>query len=601
VNKTLAGLVAALLLPAALAQTPSASSAASDFSATPKTKRFIACPVYRDTTDGRKSGCWLATEGESGIRFDLHHALTKPQLGREVLVEGEVAVEVAGGDADACGGAVLQPARVSVLATACAPVIIPAEEHKGRRFVLSGSVMTPNHLPQPQPAPPYVTRSFTINFDFADDYLLYQHAEVRIQEAVRLAQLGKARLLRVTGYAATAPTRVSGRSISEDASLARARAGMVTLALTRLGVPAAQIEQHVKTDPAPDAAAPAALREASKRRVTIDVVMDEPMTAPRVAAESFPLAPPPPYVPPETPQGSGALAAVMLTEPGLSTHVVYRPRNLATVPALDLPVVAFANGGCANVGNRFRYFLSEIASHGFIAIATGVLGPPEVERSSSSSTFKPPPAPGTPAALSSSGKGASTMSSQLQDAITWAATENTRIGSPYFGKINTAQVAVMGQSCGGLQAIEAALNDPRVKTLGVWNSGVLDNLQLMQDIAAARLDKAALQRLRVPALYVTGEASDVAYANAEDDVARINHVPVFRAWRERTGHSGTYREPNGGAFGRVAVAWLSWQLKGDPQAAKMFIGSSCGLCTQAEWHVNKKNIDGPPNPVAQQR
>ena len=25
---------------------------------------FVACPVYRDTNQGRKSGCWLATENQ---------------------------------------------------------------------------------------------------------------------------------------------------------------------------------------------------------------------------------------------------------------------------------------------------------------------------------------------------------------------------------------------------------------------------------------------------------------------------------------------------------------------------------------------------------
>ena len=33
--------------------------------------RFVACPIYRDADSGRKSGCWLATDPASGIRYDL--------------------------------------------------------------------------------------------------------------------------------------------------------------------------------------------------------------------------------------------------------------------------------------------------------------------------------------------------------------------------------------------------------------------------------------------------------------------------------------------------------------------------------------------------
>jgi hypothetical protein len=76
--------------------------------------------------------------------------------------------------------------------------------------------------------------------------------------------------------------------------------------------------------------------------------------------------------------------------------------------------------------------------------------------------------------------------------------------------------------------------------------------------------------------------------NAEDDFARLLHIPVFRAWREKTGH-GVHHEPNGGAFS-VAVAWVQWQLQ-VTRAAAMFVGANCGPCSNPEWHVRKKGID----------
>ena len=68
-------------------------------------------------------------------------------------------------------------------------------------------------------------------------------------------------------------------------------------------------------------------------------------------------------------------------------------------------------------------------------------------------------------------------------------------------------------------------------------------------------------------------------------------MPVFHAWREKTGHGGTYREPDGGAFGKVAVDWLRWQLLGDADASKTFVCAACSLCIDAAWHVKKKLID----------
>ncbi|TRZ66530.1 MAG: alpha/beta hydrolase [Rhodocyclaceae bacterium] len=328
-------------------------------------------------------------------------------------------------------------------------------------------------------------------------------------------------------------------------------------------------------------------------------VFAQTASIPREGEHGRSTLPPPYYVTPETPQGTGPFPAIMESDPGLLTHTIYRPQDLGALGSARLPIVAFANGACNNLGNSFRYFLTEIASHGFMAIAIGPIGP-NVHEFGSSGFGQP--APGSPAAaLAAAGKLVSatpasgpgpayTTATQLIDAMDWAQKENTRRDGAYFGKLDTGQIAVMGMSCGGLQAIDAA-HDPRVKTLGVWNSGAYPSDHRAMEIAAARATKASVMTLQLPTIYVTGDPSDVAFANAEDDFTRIAGVPLFRAWREKTGHSGTYRESNGGEFATVAVTWLLWQLKGDRTAARMFTGPDCGLCRQPEWHVRRKNID----------
>jgi hypothetical protein len=43
------------------------------------------------------------------------------------------------------------------------------------------------------------------------------------------------------------------------------------------------------------------------------------------------------------------------------------------------------------------------------------------------------------------------------------------------------------------------------------------------------------------------------------------------------------------------VSWLDWQLRGDKQAAKRFIGRDCGLCADPRWAVERKRIDANTN------
>ncbi len=78
---------------------------------------------------------------------------------------------------------------------------------------------------------------------------------------------------------------------------------------------------------------------------------------------------------PEARIGSGPYPALMEAAPGLPTHTVYRPADLGA--AGKLPVVAWGNGACANAGNSFRWFLSDIASYGYLVIAVGpIVTPP---------------------------------------------------------------------------------------------------------------------------------------------------------------------------------------------------------------------------------
>lgn len=130
---------------------------------------------------------------------------------------------------------------------------------------------------------------------------------------------------------------------------------------------------------------------------------------------------------------------------GSPGHVIVRPANLDAFPKNGtLPVIAWGNGGCAIDSKSFMGFMQTVASHGFLVIGTA-------------------PIEGAPQRRANV--------DDLRGAIDWADKENARDGSPLEGKIALNEVAAMGSSCGGFLSIEVGA-DPRVKTIGVFNSGV---------------------------------------------------------------------------------------------------------------------------------
>jgi dienelactone hydrolase len=265
---------------------------------------------------------------------------------------------------------------------------------------------------------------------------------------------------------------------------------------------------------------------------------------------------------------------------------VYRPQDLSKVKG-KLPIIAWGNGACVNNGLAHRNFLMEIASHGYLAIAIGPpIAPPAQAKGA-------PKGDGKQGAPKGDGKqaaaGPATKSSQLLDAISWALGENNRKGSPYNGKLDASKIAVMGMSCGGIQSYAVA-TDPRVKLVGIFNSGILPapsgpGTPAMEDVRKDQLDK-----LHSPIFYVTGDKTDIAYENGMDDFKRITKVPAIHTYKDGVSHGGTYSQPNGGDFARVAVAMLNWQLKGEKNESKMFLGANCGLCQEAGWHVETKGF-----------
>ena len=315
-----------------------------------------------------------------------------------------------------------------------------------------------------------------------------------------------------------------------------------------------------------------------------------PPAAPPAALAAAPAAPsaglaPPPDAPPVKSPPPGPYAVSVLAEPTLTTHTVYRPTDLTPFKAAKrLPIVAWGNGACSNAGLLFQTFLTQIASNGFVVIASGPKDAP-LPAFATARPGQPAPPPVDQKNLPPP----MTKDADLVTAIDWAIKQNADKASPYFGKLDPGKVAVMGQSCGGLQAT-AVSGDPRIKTTVIWNSGVF-KAGTAPPMSMSGATKESLKKFHAPVAYFLGGPTDIAYANGKDDFSLLPTpgVPVFLG-SIHSGHGGTYNQPGGGRFGEVGVAWLKWRLNGDKAAAKYFEGADCTLCKDPIWEVAKKNM-----------
>lgn len=234
-------------------------------------------------------------------------------------------------------------------------------------------------------------------------------------------------------------------------------------------------------------------------------------------------------------------------EQSLRHHTIYRPQTL--LDGDKLPIVAWGNGGCESSGLNQAEFLSEIASHGYIAIAHGA-----------------PNGAGSPRG----------SAAELIKAIDWAIAENARECSQFYGKLDVENIATVGWSCGGELSHRAAV-DPRVDTGVALNSGFINN------------ESAVIAQFHAPMAIFNGNQSAIEYSNGLREYRDVNNVPIYHANHANLDHGSAYFQNNGGDMGRAVVGWLNWQLKDDTSATGqgLFFGNNCFMCGNPWTSMNK--------------
>lgn len=200
-----------------------------------------------------------------------------------------------------------------------------------------------------------------------------------------------------------------------------------------------------------------------------------------------------------------------------------------------LPVYIHGNGACTHYSGDYQPMFIEMVKNGYVVISVGAVdGDITV----------------------------SDMDDNLLDAVDWVCRQSSTSGSEFYQMIDRFKIAVGGHSCGGAQAISVSY-DPRVSTTMVLNAG-------MGNIEMAHANANSLKQYHKPVIYLIGGPEDIAYSNANIDFESINHVPVVSV-NFPVGHAGTYKQPEGGVLGKVALMWLDWQLKGKKEASRFFL------------------------------
>ncbi len=338
--------------------------------------------------------------------------------------------------------------------------------------------------------------------------------------------------------------------------------------------------------------------------------------------------------------GTGPYKAIMMEESSLTTHTIFRPQDISKFGKGNLlPVLVWGNGGCANSPSGHINFLNEVASQGFLIVAIGPSNYQQQEAPRPGQTGDVPrmggggfpgggmPGGGMPGGMGGQrpqgapqgapqgqrpqgqggpqgggmprmgggmpggmgggmpqmGGGGMSMGDPegLKQALEWAIAQNADKNSPYYQKLDIDNIAAAGMSCGGLQALHMS-DDARIKTIMVMNSGFFNGGD----------DKASLAKMKQKSvIWILGGSTDIAWENGNDDFKQMSGtMPAFLCSLDGIGHGGTYMQPHGGDYAKVATAWLKWWLKGDKEAGTMFTGAEPGVSKMEGWMYERKNI-----------
>ena len=236
---------------------------------------------------------------------------------------------------------------------------------------------------------------------------------------------------------------------------------------------------------------------------------------------------------------------------------IYRPKNLATSGYCH-PILVWANGHTDNpeqnpplcvtdsAANKWcgQYLpmMNHLASHGFVVIA-----------SLSTTTSRGTPLP-TIAGLD------------------WLLQQSEVSSSPYYHRLDTANIGQLGHSEGGMSTCMVA-SEPRYKALAT--------------ICGTR----ALTGVHTPMLFFCGGKDTVVKCDGVRNVfLTVTNQPAFFINELNADHGSWVYQGAKGVSLSMAAAWFRAHLMGDTASRKDFYGPSCTFCTDSRVKVEQNSL-----------
>ncbi len=236
---------------------------------------------------------------------------------------------------------------------------------------------------------------------------------------------------------------------------------------------------------------------------------------------------------------------------------IYRPSNLATSGYCH-PILVWANGHTDNpeqnpplcvtdsAANKWcgQYLplMNHLASHGFVVIA-----------SLSTTVSKGDPLP-TIAGLN------------------WLLQQSEVSSSPYYHRLDTANIGQLGHSEGGMSTCMTA-SEPRYKALAA--------------ISGTR----ALTGVHTPMLFFCGGKDTTVPCDGVRNVfLTVTNQPAFFIDELNSDHGSWVYQGAKGVSLSMAAAWFRAHLMGDTASRKYFYGPSCTFCTDSRVKVEQNSL-----------
>ena len=217
----------------------------------------------------------------------------------------------------------------------------------------------------------------------------------------------------------------------------------------------------------------------------------------------------------------------------LSLYTVFRPACMKE--GEKYPVITWGNGTCGQSG-AYASLLASVASHGFVVFAAN-------SRFTDGGNM------------------------EMLKALDFAKAQNENPESIYYQKLDLEKIGAMGHSQGG-SATNHAAADPRIKAAILWNGGVATSKPFLAVSGDRDISNAT------PMSMATGAM------NSSQPGAWLYYHKVLETGGAVTGHLTLMEQPE--RVVEPTVAWFKYQLSGDQEAKKMFVGDDCGLCNKKD-------------------